>query len=330
LLSYVNRAGKHFVTPYTPGFQTKPFFEELDFASNTVPSFTFLNMFPQTDPAPEGHLDGISSSSFFKELNYRFEEECGVHSEIQSIGFSQSCVNLSKDPSKEPKAGLAIMDVTGAVPYPKNMACLSDVGHDGIVTGYSTLMRVVPPQSTRDVLPCREHGTIDIQGQGTERQLSDHSGYDLSIQGLKPLVGFTGKTLQPSAQRPWARKTSQSTESFENRIPIQIQNMAKSLGAHDDEAQKYPNHTGYTEIAYQACTVHIGSDQPIEFDDSEIAYQQLQTGIGREVTLGKGKTKITIDTALNLCFPSSHCMWPFVVVLLFLSIAFIPQRKAFF
>jgi hypothetical protein len=315
---------------HVPRRKTQLLFEELDFWSNEVPLFAFLDMGAQADPAPEGHLDSKSRFVLLKELNYRFEEECGVHSEIQSIGLSQRLTNLRKDLSQESNAGLAVMNVTGTVSYSKYMARLSDVGHDRIVAGNPAIMRVISSQSSGDVFPGRDHGTIDIQRQSTKRQFSDHSGYDFRIQILKPQVGFPGKTLQPSTQSPRTRKTSQSTESFKNRIPIQIQNMAKPLSPNDEETQEDPDHTGYSEIADQTGTVHIGSYQPIELDDSKIPDQQLQTGIGCEITFGKGKTKITIDTALNFCFPSSHLMWPFVAVLFFSSLTFIPQRKAFF
>lgn len=315
---------------HVPRFKTQLFFEELDFWSNGVPSFAFLDMGAQADPTPEGHLDSKSRFVLLKELNYRFEEECGVHSEIQSIGLSQRLTNLRKDLAQESKAGLAVMNVTGAVSYPKDMARLSEVGHDRIVAGNPAIMRIISSQGSGNVFPGREHGTIDIQCQSAKRQFTDHSGYDFRIQILKPQVGFPGKTLQPSTQCPRTRKTNQSTESFENRIPIQIQNMAKPLGPYDEEAQEDSDHTGYSEIADQAGTVHIGSYQPIELDDSKIPDQQLQSSVGCEVSFGEFDPEISVDSLVNICFPSSHSLWPFVLVMVFVVNSIKPQRKAFF
>jgi hypothetical protein len=106
--------------------------------------------------------------------------------------------------------------------------------------------------------------------------------------------------------------------------------MAKSLCTDHDQSNEQSKHTRDAEVAGQDRTAQERTDQPVELNGPEISSQQLQSGIGGEVCFREFDSKISVDSAMNIGFPSSHSMWPFVLVMVFVCNSIKPQRKAFF
>jgi len=106
--------------------------------------------------------------------------------------------------------------------------------------------------------------------------------------------------------------------------------MAKSIGTDHDQSNKQSKHSRDAEVTGQARIVQERADQSVEPNGPKVPDQQFQSGIGSEVGFREFDLKISVDSAMNICFSSSHNLWPFVLVMVFVCNSIKPQRKAFF
>jgi hypothetical protein len=226
-------------------------------------------------------------------------------------------MDLGKDIFEESKATLSIMDITRSVPYAQDMAGFTDMGRDRIIAGDLSLMRIISPLGSPYLETCRKDRSIYVKSKRAERKPFEHPGYNLRIEILETLESRDRETLQPSTHRTGTRKPSQSTESFKYGIAYQMQNMVKPFCPDKGQTQEQSQHTCNAKISCQSRMPHTGTDQAIQVYGTEIPDQELQPSVGCEVCFRELDTKISVDSAANFCFPSSHCLWPFVLVMVF-------------
>ena len=200
-----------------PGLERKPCFEGLQVVGDPAPALAPLDDGPQTDPVPEGDLDGV--------LGPRLEPIEQIPAEIGSIEakfewhVADGVADLRDDVTDEADSVLTIGDVAGSILHARDVARLGDVGHDRVVAGDFAMVGVVAALCSFDLKPRRADRAIDIDGESLEPKSPDAFGDEIGREILESDAHWAGAAGEPASDGAWCGHDRQSGEAQDDGIP---------------------------------------------------------------------------------------------------------------
>jgi hypothetical protein len=214
--------------------------------------------------------------------------------------------------SQKRQRGLAIVHIARTVLHAQNVGGLRQVRHNRVVARHLPVVRVVPSERALHSQPGRDHHAIDIHRDRVQPQAGDDVLDHGSIQRLEPFDRLHRELREPPTHRARRRQHLQPTQAQEDRIVSHIAHVVQAPAADHEQPDQQSNHGDNTEVAAQARASKSASDPIVETHRTQIAIEQLQSRVGRQLDLPELELKIAVDTGLQFGVSSSHLQWPFV------------------
>ena len=102
-------------------------------------------------------------------------EELAVHAKPEACTRPSSSSRPDREEfPEESDRGLAVLDVPRSVLHSEDVTGLAQVRRDRVVARNLAVMRVVAAEGSLDLHAGREHGTVDINGQGPAARYPDN------------------------------------------------------------------------------------------------------------------------------------------------------------
>jgi hypothetical protein len=192
------------------------------------------------------------------------------------------------------------------------MAGLGEIGSDGIIAGYFSVMRIKSPEGSFYLLSGGDHRSVYVDGESTQRKKTNYSSYDLCIDPTKHLERTAGEVFEPSAERSRTGQLLQSAKSMEKNIPSEKIYVLQAAAAHHEEPQEKADNGYNAVISSDKKTCEVAANEFIEVDGAKIADEEFETCIGGEIRFCELDSEFSLDRVTQIGFSISHSMRPFV------------------
>ena len=175
------------------------------------------------------------------------------------------------------------------------------------------MMGIVALGRPADLGAGAQHRAVDVDGQRAGVHTGVHDpGHLLRIELPQRLHRRGAEAPEPPTHAAGAGKMLEATKTLEQAITPDKLQMMQAPAAHDQQPQDHPAQGHHAEVASVDRDTQMPAHPGIEPDASPIADQKLQTCIRSHALVPELDGDIAVDTALKICFLSSHSTWPFV------------------
>ena len=136
----------------------------------------------------------------------------------------------------------------------------------------------------------------------------DHRG----VQRLQPLDGRHRELGQPATHGARRRQDLQPAEALKQRVIRDILHVLYAPAPDDQQPDQQAHHRHDAKVASHTSASERRTDHGVQPHPPQIALEQFQPRIRRELDIVELKREIAIDTRMQIGVSSSHCQWPFV------------------
>jgi hypothetical protein len=158
----------------------------------------------------------------------------------------------------------------------------------------------------------RDDDAVHVHRHGVQPQARDDVRDHRRVQRLQALDGRHRELRQPAAHGPRRRQHLQLAEAPKQRVVRDVRHMVQSAPPDQQQSDEQAHHRHDAEVADQRRAPERRANHAVEPHPAQIALEQLQPGIRRELDVIELQRQIPIDTGRQIEFSSSHCRWPFV------------------
>jgi hypothetical protein len=123
------------------------------------------------------------------------------------------------------------------------------VRHDRVVTGHLPMMGIKPAEGALDLQTGRDHHAVHINRPRAHAQRREHARDDRRVDRLQGHDSRHREPLQPPTRGARRRHNLDFAEALEQRIVLEIREVAQASAPHDQQPDHQSHHRSRTEVA---------------------------------------------------------------------------------
>ena len=277
-------------------------FKARDAVDHRGPTHSHLDDLTQAKRLPHRHLHGKEAVAADQEGEDFRQEEGRIEAQLQRQGQAELASEIVNEFSEEDEGSFAIVDVAGAVLDPQDLRGLGEVGQDGIVTGHLAVVRIATAEGPGHGQTRRDHRAVDIDRQPAQAQLPDTIGHEPEVEAGKTVQGASFELPKPAAERAFVGQALEPSEALHQRILSQEPNMTQPSTADEQKGEEEPDHVQPGIVAAESNRAKSLSQTIVDLGASQIAQDQLETGVRSQTFVTELDGQISIDTAGQSAF----------------------------
>ena len=196
------------------------------------------------------------------------------------------------------------MDVAGAILEAQDVPSLGQVGHERIVAQSLAMMRIEAAEGPLHFGPRTDDGAVDVHRQPGQAQFRDRLDHEVVIQLDQRREGRLGELLEPVAHGMGRGEAGHTAEAGDERVAGEIAQMFEAARADVEQGDHHQRQPRPAVVTGHGC--HRATQPRHHVEPVQIAADQLQAAVGRELLAHELDRQITLDHAPQAPYSQAH------------------------
>jgi hypothetical protein len=236
-------------------------------------------------------------------------EERAVEADLDRR-HAEGLAQLGEQIAQERPAGLAVVDVAGAVLDPQQVTGLGEVGGDRVVAVVLAMVGVEAAEGALDLKPGADHRAVGVHREPAQLQRAHRVRHQLGVERQQCSPHRRGAATEPAAQRPITGQHAQPGETRQHRIAGQVAHVLEPARADDQHRQHQPHHRHRRVVTGGVGALQVTAQAGGEVQAAQETPHQLQSAERGEAVGGEPQGQVSVDTGVQVSFSLSHDLWP--------------------
>src|SRR5215472_5557081 len=268
------------------------------------PALSLGRQLLEGQPAPVADLDSVGTAAGGQEAQHVPLKEGRIHPELEGAAAAEGGPQALDHLTQEGNGLLGVMHVARPILHPQDVARLREVGQERVIAGIFPVMGIEAAKSPAHGGPRADHGAIEVNGQPRQGEPLDHIDDEIVVELDERGQGRLRELPQPVANGARAGDPSQATEAGEEGIAGDIAQVLQPPGADVEQREDEQGQVAGPVVAARVDTG--GAQPPWHFVLSQVAAEQFQTTVRRQLLLDELDVQLPLDQPSQARYAQPH------------------------